>query len=159
MIATPATQDKQTVRRVLMSADCVGGVWTYAMELARALAAREVEVALAVLGGPMKAAQRAQALDIPGLSLHESDHRLEWMEDPWQDLARAGNWLLDLEAELRPDIVHLNHFAHGGSALACAQAGGWPLLRLLLVDGCAWRSAARYLGALPGGGARRIAGG
>ena len=110
---TLATQTTPAVRRVLMSADCVGGVWTYAMELARALAAREVEVALAVLGGPMKAAQRAQALDIPGLSLHESDHRLEWMEDPWQDLARAGNWLLDLEAEIRPDIVHLNHFAHG----------------------------------------------
>src|SRR5690606_11601693 len=26
---------------------------------------------------------------------------------------RAGDWLLSLEREVRPDILHLNHYAHG----------------------------------------------
>jgi len=32
------------------------------------------------------------------------------MEKPWDDLARAGEWLLDLERRLKPDVVHLNSF-------------------------------------------------
>jgi glycosyltransferase involved in cell wall biosynthesis len=35
------------------------------------------------------------------------------MEDPWLDVARAGDWLLSLERDLQPDLVHLNGFAHG----------------------------------------------
>jgi glycosyltransferase involved in cell wall biosynthesis len=34
------------------------------------------------------------------------------MPDPWEDLERAGDWLLGLEAEFRPDVVHLNHLVH-----------------------------------------------
>ena len=36
--------------RVLMTADTVGGVWTYALDLARALAPHGVSVALATMG-------------------------------------------------------------------------------------------------------------
>src|SRR5690606_4941860 len=39
--------------------------------------------------------------------------RLEWQDDPWRDVTRAGHWLLELEAARAPDIVHLNGFAHG----------------------------------------------
>ena len=35
-----------------MTTDTVGGVWTYAVELAAALAERDVEVTLATMGGP-----------------------------------------------------------------------------------------------------------
>ena len=35
-----------------MTTDTVGGVWTYALELADALAERDVEVTLAVQGDP-----------------------------------------------------------------------------------------------------------
>src|SRR5687767_1129438 len=35
------------------------------------------------------------------------------MEEPWSDVERAGAWLLELEAQLRPDVVHLNGYAHG----------------------------------------------
>jgi glycosyltransferase involved in cell wall biosynthesis len=35
------------------------------------------------------------------------------MEAPWEEVARAGNWLLGLEADLRPDLIHLNGYAHG----------------------------------------------
>ena len=47
----PGTRRLMPVRRVLMTADTVGGVWTYALELARALAGFGVETTLAVMGG------------------------------------------------------------------------------------------------------------
>ncbi len=35
------------------------------------------------------------------------------MPDCWADVARAGDWLLELEARFAPDIIHLNGYAHG----------------------------------------------
>ncbi|VTU41235.1 glycosyltransferase, family [Variovorax sp. PBS-H4] len=98
---------------VLMTADCVGGVWTHALELAAALGRLGGRVTLASMGAPLTPAQRAQAAGIPALSLHESTWRLEWMDDPWDDVAAAGHWLQQLEQSLRPDVVHLNQFAFG----------------------------------------------
>ena len=98
---------------ILMTADTVGGVWTHALELARALAPHNVRVALATMGRPLSPAQWAEARAVPGLSVHESAYQLEWMPAPWDDVARAGDWLLDLERRERPDVVHLNGYAHG----------------------------------------------
>ena len=99
--------------RILMTADTVGGVWTYALELARALAPRGTAVTLATMGAPPSGAQRAAAAAVPGLSLRESAWKLEWMDDPWEDVAAAGDWLLALRDEVRPDLVHVNGYAHG----------------------------------------------
>ena len=101
------------VERVLMTADCVGGVWTYALDLCRELASRGAEVALATMGAPLQDEQRRDAEAIPRLSIFESDYRLEWMADPWEDIRHASDWLLELESQLRPDIVHLNQYAFG----------------------------------------------
>ena len=101
------------VKRVLMTADTVGGVWTYALDLARSLAPHSVSVSLATMGRLPTLQQSAEAASIPTLALHPSEYALEWMPDPWDDVVRAGDWLLALEAEVRPDIVHLNGFAHG----------------------------------------------
>lgn len=99
--------------RVLMTADTVGGVWTYAVELARELDARGVRVAIASMGAPVAPHQR-EALDgCENVTLHESSFRLEWMQEPWDDVDAAGEWLLALERDLRPDLVHLNQFAFG----------------------------------------------
>ncbi|KYF85429.1 glycosyl transferase family 1, partial [Sorangium cellulosum] len=98
---------------VLMTADTVGGVFSYAVELARALAEHGVRTSLATMGGPLSAAQREAIGRVPGLALFESAFRLEWMDDPWDDVARAGEWLLDIEERVRPDVVHLNGYAHG----------------------------------------------
>jgi glycogen synthase len=99
--------------RVLMSADTVGGVWTYAIELARALGEQDVEVALATMGAPLTAQQQAEVRALPRLQALESAFKLEWMDDPWDDVDGAGEWLLDLERDVAPDIVHLNTMAHG----------------------------------------------
>ncbi len=103
----------RTPRRILMTADPVGGVFTFSVELARALSARGVEVGLALLGGPPSATQREAALAVPGLRLFASAFRLEWMPDPWRDLQLAADWLLELRDRLQPDAVHLNHLVHG----------------------------------------------
>jgi glycogen(starch) synthase len=100
-------------RKVLMTADTVGGVWTYALELARGLAEQGVEVALATMGAPLDELQREMAGRIPRLKVFESTFKLEWMEDPWRDVERAGDWLLGLEERFAPDLIHLNGYAHG----------------------------------------------
>jgi glycogen(starch) synthase len=100
-------------RKVLMTADTVGGVWTYALELARGLAEQGIEVALAIQGTPVDALQREMAGRIPRLKLFECACKLEWMEDPWRDVERAGDWLLALEERFAPDLIHLNDYSHG----------------------------------------------
>lgn len=96
-----------------MTADTVGGVWNYALELGAALTREDVEVTVAAMGGCMSASQRVAARSIDGLNVVDSDFKLEWMVDPWEDVERAGEWLLDIAAAVRPDLVHLNNYAHG----------------------------------------------
>lgn len=98
--------------RVLMTADPLGGVWTYALELVAALEPRDVRVTLATMGAPLRPDQRARLSGTPVEDVFESSFALEWMPDPWDDVERAGEWLLDLERRVRPDVVHLNGFAH-----------------------------------------------
>jgi glycogen synthase len=100
-------------RKVLMTADTVGGVWQYALELARGLAERGIEVTIAAMGGPLSELHRDKADRIPRLKVFEGAYKLEWMEDPWRDVERAGEWLLGLEDRICPDLIHLNNFAHG----------------------------------------------
>ena len=97
---------------ILMTADALGGVLGYSLDLARALVPYGARVILATMGGPLSPAQRRDAEAVRGLVVHESHHRLEWMDDPWEDVARAGEWLLSLEDRFRPSIVHVNGFAH-----------------------------------------------
>lgn len=95
--------------KILISTDTVGGVLTYTTELAAALEAAGDEVVVATMGPRLRPAQREA---LPG-SLYESGYRLEWMADPWEEVEAAGRWLLQLEEEERPDVVHLCSYAHG----------------------------------------------
>src|SRR4051812_33200562 len=97
--------------RVLMTADAVGGVWRYAVDLGAALGQSGIAVTLAVMGPPPDARQRGEAA-AAGLSIADRPYRLEWMDDPWPEVERAGDWLLALERDLAPDVVHLNGYAH-----------------------------------------------
>lgn len=101
-----------TVRHVLMTVDAVGGVWTYALDLARALGERGVRVSMALLGPPPSDAQREDMAAIEAVDMYERPYALEWMDDPWCEVDQAGGWLLDLERDLRPDVVHLNGYCH-----------------------------------------------
>lgn len=103
-------------RHVLVTADSVGGVWTYAVQLCRELRATGADVTLAVMGRELSAGQRAEVEAVQGVCLHERAYRLEWMPDCWDDLERAAEWLRSLAAAKPPDIVHLNQFAFGAIA-------------------------------------------
>lgn len=98
--------------KVLMTADAVGGVWTYALELCRVLSVHGVEVVLATMGPPPTRAKRDQATSLSNVTLHTSSYRLEWMDDPWNDVGRAGEWLQSLATREKVDLIHLNGYAH-----------------------------------------------
>jgi len=91
-----------------MTADTAGGVWTYAIELARALERHGVEIVLATMGGPPP----AESLPPNVIASFHAGFKLEWMDDPWEDVRRAGEWLLELESRFGPSAIHLNGYAH-----------------------------------------------
>jgi glycosyltransferase involved in cell wall biosynthesis len=111
MFADPPDRNG-AVRRVLMTADGVGGVWTYALDLASGLRAHGTTVTIATMGPRLTEDRRADAAR-RGIDVHEGAFALEWMEDPWADVDAAAGWLLDLERRCRPDVVHLNGYCHG----------------------------------------------
>ena len=76
--------------RVLMTVDAVGGVWRYALELARGLAGAGTEVVLVVMGPPAAPEQLAEAAAIHGVRVVEGSFDLEWMPGADDDVVRAG---------------------------------------------------------------------
>ena len=99
--------------RVLMTADTVGGVWTYALQLIAALAKHGVQITLATMGRSCTPSQLDEAARLSNLTLVESDYKLEWMDDCQADVDAAGDWLMELESTVQPDLVHLNGYVHG----------------------------------------------
>jgi glycosyltransferase involved in cell wall biosynthesis len=97
-------------RRILMTADAVGGVWTYALDLAAALSCMGVRTMLAVTG-PLAEQERRRADAVPGLTLESAPFKLEWMAEAEADLQRTETWLMGLAAGYRPDLVHLNSYS------------------------------------------------
>lgn len=95
-----------------MTTDAAGGIWTFTLELVRSLSARGWDVWLATLGSVPSALQQRDAESIRGVRLFPSAYKLEWMADPWEDIAAASRWLLDLERRCAPDAIHLNSYCH-----------------------------------------------
>jgi glycogen(starch) synthase len=113
--------------RLLMSTDAVGGVWTYAAELRDELEAAGVEVVLATLGPAPP----------PQAGVPYRRCRLEWQEDPWDDVAASGDWLRELAEQECVDLVHLNGYAHG--------ALPWGVPVVVVAHSCvlSWHEAVR----------------
>lgn len=97
-------------RRILMTTDCVGGVFTFTASLARGLAARGLEVDVVTMGPRPQPAQRAMLDDCDGVTLIETDLSLEWQDPEGLDDDRARAELAAITAWLQPDLVHLNSF-------------------------------------------------
>jgi len=115
-----------------MTTDAVGGVWDYSLELCRALRPFDIEILLATMGPLPRPDQRAAAAALSHVTLRESRFRLEWMDAPWDDVERAGEWLMELERRFRPEIIHLNGYAHAALAwsvptliVAHSEVGSW----------------------------------
>lgn len=95
-----------------MTADTVGGVWQYSIDLAESLVRQGARVMLATLGPRPSADQRRRAFEIPQVTLAESEFALEWMDNPWREVDAAGARLLALQSDFRADVIHLNGYAH-----------------------------------------------
>ncbi|MCY2686605.1 glycosyltransferase family 4 protein [Salinimicrobium sp. TH3] len=98
--------------KVLMTTDTVGGVWVYSLELCRALMQYDVQVHLIAQGGWPSPAQQTEAETIPNVTFYKSDYKLEWMEDPWEDVEQSRKWINSIYQTVQPDLVHLNNYAH-----------------------------------------------
>jgi glycogen synthase len=105
--------------KLLMTADTIGGVWTYSIELLRRLQAHGVQIVLATMGRMPNPGQCAQIRELSNVELIASEYRLEWMENPWRDVEAAGEWLLELDGRIKPDVVHLNGYAHAALPWTC----------------------------------------
>jgi glycosyltransferase involved in cell wall biosynthesis len=125
-----------------MTTDPIGGVWSYSLDLCRELGARGIDVALASMGRKLTASERARAQRLPRLQLFESAFKLEWMTDPWDDVAAAGEWLHKLAQGIRPSVIHLNQFSHGALA--------WNAPCLVVGHSCVYSWFEAVKGALPG---------
>jgi glycosyltransferase involved in cell wall biosynthesis len=107
-------------RRILLVADCIGGVWQYSIELAAGLAAHGVGTVLAVAGPRPDVARRSEAEAIPGLRLELLDADLDWQAEDERGLTALRAQLIELATASDVDLVHLNGAALGDLPLAQA---------------------------------------
>ena len=123
--------------KLLMTTDTLGGVFVYATELVAALQRFGVEVVLATQGAPLAEDQRKTLAALDNVTLYESNYRLEWMDDPWEDVRSAGGWLKWIARREQPDLIHLNDYSHGALA--------WKQPVLMVVHSCvySWFRAVR----------------
>jgi glycosyltransferase involved in cell wall biosynthesis len=94
--------------RLLMTADAVGGVWTYAVDLARGLSRIGVETTLVVLGPSPTPDQLAQAHAVPRLTLVDTRLPLDWMATEAAEILEVGAAVRGLARGIGADLVHLN---------------------------------------------------
>lgn len=122
---------------VLMTADAVGGIWTYALDLSRGLLARGTAVTVAVIGPGLDEGRRADA-EVAGIALVELGHRPEWLAEGPGEVARAGEALAALAGRSGADLLQLNH-----PALAAATAFDVPVLGVCHSCVATWWAAVR----------------
>jgi glycosyltransferase involved in cell wall biosynthesis len=94
--------------RLLLTADAVGGVWQYSLDLARALEPLGIETVIALLGPPPSPAQLRAA---KGLRLIDTGLPLDWLARDPEALAEAGSELARLARRLGADIVQAGNAA------------------------------------------------
>jgi glycosyltransferase involved in cell wall biosynthesis len=118
-----------------MTSDTVGGVFGYSVDLCRAITRAGGHVLLVTLGPRPSPAQRAQLSQLSGVELVATDYKLEWMDDALPDVRRSGEFLQGLAESYRPQLVHLNGYAHGALA--------FPAPKLVVAHSCVlswWRA-------------------
>ncbi|WP_375421926.1 glycosyltransferase family 4 protein [uncultured Sphingomonas sp.] len=92
---------------LLMTADAIGGVWQYSLDLAGALAPLGVATTLVTLGPRATAAQRSEAADA-GVTLVESGLPIDWLCDGPEPIVAAGEQIAAIAAARKVDLVQLN---------------------------------------------------
>ena len=109
--------------RVLMTADAVGGVWSYALDLAAAIAP-QAETTLVVLGPAPSPDQRLQAAAVSGLTLIETGLPLDWTASELAEIRETGAAVRGLARRIDADLIHLNSPALAADGGFCAPVLG-----------------------------------
>ena len=94
--------------RLLLVTDAVGGVWTYSVELAKALRPLGTETVLAVTGPPPGADKRDAAGSIRIL---ETGLPLEWLDTTASEIIRASEELAKIASREAAEIVQTSSAA------------------------------------------------
>ncbi len=142
-------------RHIVMTADAVGGVWTYALDLGAALVRRGHRVSLAVLGPSPSDVQRTDA-ETRSLAVHDLGHPPDWLAPDASAVRSGGVALQAIAGRETADLLHLNHPALGADmAFACPTlavahscvATWWDAVRDDdLPDDFRWRAALHEAG-------------
>lgn len=98
---------------VLVTADTIGGVWTYARELVTGLVRRGVRVTLVSFGEIPTPVQTEWLEGLRGVDFRATAFRLEWMQEARDDIESSTEYLTATIDEVKPDLLHLNQFAYG----------------------------------------------
>jgi glycosyltransferase involved in cell wall biosynthesis len=102
---------------ILVTADTLGGVWTYTRELVTGLVQSGQQVTLVSFGDIPAAAQTQWMEALPKLDYRPTAFKLEWMLDSAEDMQASAEYLEALIREINPDVLHLSQFYYG--ALEC----------------------------------------
>ena len=102
--------------RVLVTADTVGGVWTYTRELVAGLTRHGLQVTLISFGDIPSLRQSAWIEGLHGLDYRPTAFRLEWMQGAERDIEQSARYLEAVIREVRPDLLHFNQYCYGSVA-------------------------------------------
>jgi glycosyltransferase involved in cell wall biosynthesis len=102
--------------RILITADAVGGVWQYSLDLARGFARLGHESVLALTGPPATSDQIKAAAAIPRLRFVDTGLDLDRLAEDEASLRRGAQAIAALAAEAGADVVQLNTVALAGLA-------------------------------------------
>lgn len=98
---------------VLITADTLGGVWTYTRELVSGLARRGVRVTLVSFGEPPMRVQSEWLDKLPEVDFRPTSFPLEWMRNSQADVENSAEYLAALVWEVKPDLLHLSQYFYG----------------------------------------------
>jgi glycosyltransferase involved in cell wall biosynthesis len=102
------SQSRDPAPHILMSADAVGGVWPYSLDLAAGLVRRGLPVTVAVLGPAPSEARIAAAQAATGARLVATGLPLDWTAETPGAVLDAARALAGLARDIGADRVHLH---------------------------------------------------
>lgn len=101
---------------ILVTADTLGGVWTYTRELVTGLVRQGVRITLVSFGDILSDEQTRWIRALPGLDYRPTAFKLEWMQNSEQDMEASSEYLCAVVRETRPDLLHFSQFYYGALA-------------------------------------------
>lgn len=119
---------------VLVTADTIGGVWSYTRELVSGLLRRGHLVTLVSLGR-MPRNEQAAWIEGKDINFYPTEFPLEWMPESEAGVAESVDFILRVIRKHNPDILHTSQFCYG--ALPC----GIPKVLVAHSDVVSWWQA------------------